>query len=212
MADAALCPALPAPVTFKEAGLVDGASGPMHVAELPTSGPFFLEDTAHQQVLAWVREHPSAYVHKLLVLTGPIKSGKTAILTTVLPGVLAAQYAAAGGPKPVFFHFAFTLGHGPGKAALKLVEFAGAKAKALGFEIPNLPTAKEVALVAFPRVMSALAAGIAAGGGELVLLIDEAQVSRWLELPRRLLHLILTVWHAASSSHPAGTRHRCPVA
>lgn len=158
----------------------------MHVAELPTSGPFFLEDTAHQQVLAWVREHPSATVHKLLVLTGPIKSGKTALLITVLPGVLAAQYAAAGGPKPVFFHFAFTLGHGPGKAALKLVRAAAAKAVDLGFEISSVPPTEELALVEFPRVMSALAAGIAAGGGELVLLIDEAQVSRWRELPSRL--------------------------
>lgn len=180
MANAALFSPLPAPITFREAGLADATGAPMHVAELPTSGPFFLEDMAQQKVLSWARGHPgpAAADHKLLVLTGPIKSGKTQLLNNVLPGVLAAQHAAVGGPTPILFQFAFTLGHGPGKAALKLVSQAGIKAKALGFEILNLPATENVALVEFPRVMSDLAVGIASGGGELVLLIDEAQVSR----------------------------------
>jgi hypothetical protein len=151
----------------------------MRVALLPAAaGPFFLEDMAHQQVMSWVKGHPSdaAADHKLLVLMGPIKSGKTAMLRKVLPGALAAQHAVEGGAKPVFFPFAFTLGQGPHGAALKLVEAAAAKAKALGFELINVPTDGVLALIGLPRIMSNLATGIAAAGGELVLLIDEAQV------------------------------------
>ena len=150
------------------------------MARVPSAGPFFLEDLAHQKLVSWARGHPSpaAADHKLLVLTGPIKSGKSALLNDVLPGVLATQHAACGGPTPVFFRFSFTLGEGSQAAALTLARAVSATASALGFEILAMPTTGEQALCDMARIVRDLAAGVAAGGGELVVLIDEAQVRR----------------------------------
>jgi len=177
VANSALFPSLPAPIEFQQQeGLLDATGAQLHVAQLPATGPYFLEDLAHQKLRSWARGNPGPADHKLLVLTGPIKSGKSAMLNDVLPGVLAAQHAASGGPMPVFFHFSFSLGEGPHAAALRLARAAGRRANDLGFEINVLPTTGELALAELPDVISSLAAGIAKGGGELVLLIDEAQV------------------------------------
>lgn len=181
MADSTLFPSLPAPIEFQQQeGLLDATGAKVRVAQLLATGPYFLEDLAHQKLMSWARGHPgpAAADHKLLVLTGPIKSGKSTMLNDVLPGVLAAQHAAAGGPKPVFFHFSFTLGMGPRAAALKMAQDAGTFAKDLGFEINGVPATEELALTNLPSVIRSLAAGIAKGGGELVVLVDEAQVSR----------------------------------
>lgn len=150
----------------------------MRVAYLPSTGPFFVEDLTYRKMMSWARGNPSpaAADFKLIVLTGPIKSGKTKLLEEVLSGVLAAEHATSGGPTPVIFMFRFTLGEGPQAAALSLIEAAAAKAKDLGFELTNVPTTGALALTALPRIMKNLADGIASAGGQLVLLIDEAQV------------------------------------
>jgi hypothetical protein len=149
----------------------------MHVARLASTGPFFLEDMAFQQIKSWASGHPcKGSNYKLLVLTGPIKSGKTTMLREVLPAALAAQHAAGGGPTPVIFEFAFALGMGPPAAAKLLCNAAVGFAETLGFRLPNPPSTPTDALIDMGRMMGALANGIAAAGGELILLIDEAQV------------------------------------
>ena len=181
MASAALFPALLAPIEFQQhESLLDATGAPLHVAQMPVTGPFFLEDRAHQQLLSWAQGHPSPAYHdrKLVVLTGPIKSGKTALLNHVLPGMLTAQHAAFGGPKPVFFRFKFTLGEGPQAAAKRFCDAAARLAEDLGFRLTGVPATPVAALINMDDMALALALGIAKGGGELVLLIDEAQVRR----------------------------------
>lgn len=172
-------PALPDRIKFTDAGFLDAEGKPMLVTQLPgAAGPFFLEDEAHQKVMSWVQGHPSdaAADFKLLVLTGPTKSGKTAVLKKVLPCMLAEQHAVEGGATPVFLHFSFTVGEGPEAAADKLCRAAARFAESLGFRLPFMPTTPAQALTDMSAVIWELATGIAAAGGELVLLIDEAQV------------------------------------
>jgi hypothetical protein len=175
----AVLPAPPAPITFEDTDLLDAVGAAMHVARLVSMGPFFLEDMAFQQIKSWASGHPcKGSNYKLLVLTGPIKCGKTTMLREVLPAVLAAQQAAAGGgPTPVIFEFAFSLQEGPPAAAKLLCDSAATFADKLGIVFPYpRSTPIDYALINMGAIMGELANGIAAAGGELILLIDEAQV------------------------------------
>jgi hypothetical protein len=106
---------------------------------------------------------------------GPIKSGKSAILMDVLPGLLVAQHAAVGGPTPVIFRFSFVLGDPPEAASLRLVQVAAKFAKSQGFVL-DVPGSPFDALNLLGDVMGEFAVCIANRGGELCLLLDEVQV------------------------------------
>lgn len=169
--------------------IIDAWGRRMHVADLGTKGPFFLEELAHQKVLSWASgptsDCRSESSEKLLVLTGPAKSGKTALLKILLRVVAARFKKEADRRYPVGLDFAFTLGERPQEAALSLCEAAAAAAKDIGFEISLVPTDGEGALADIARVMQDLAKGIHAAGGELILLLDEVQVSGSIRVPHR---------------------------
>jgi hypothetical protein len=170
----AVFPPLPMPIHFKKTSLRDATGECFHVADL-SGGPFFLEDLNYQKLVAWALDHPALDQYRFLALTGPIKSGKPAILTRVLPGMLAAQHAVAGGPKLVFFHFAFLLNEGPEEAALSMADSAAALARRCGVTEIVIPTTGNVARAALPRIMEELASRISDAGGELIILLDEVQ-------------------------------------
>lgn len=91
---------------------------------------------------------------------------------------------------PVIFKFSFRLGDGPELAAVSMARAAERLATSLGFSLRVPPLPLHV-LAELPAIMGDLAAGIANAGGDLVLLIDEAQVSGprtrvWLQQCRRL--------------------------
>ncbi len=174
----AVLPAVPASITFEDSGLLDAEGAPMQVAQLaPLGRPFFVEDKALKKLMSWASGLPNDEDgNKLLVLSGPIKSGKTTMLRKVLPGVLAAQHAAAGGRTPVIFAFTFSLKDRPPAAAMELCNAAAGFAGTLGFRLPNPPSTPSDALLGMGRMMGELAMGIAAAGGELILLLDEVQV------------------------------------
>lgn len=151
----------------------------MHVVELPKGcGPFFLDASVYRKASIWSSGHPSkrAADHKLLVLTGPIKCGKSRMLEAVLPGLVMAQHAVQGGPTPVFFSFSFTLDRAPREAAREFVQTARRSAAELGITL-SLPSEVDEALSAFPEIMGKFSAAVAALNRELVMLLDEAQVS-----------------------------------
>lgn len=174
-------PALPAPIEFTETSdpvIIDAAGGRMRVAHLGTKGPYFLDELAHKKVLSWASGPTSdCRTHeKLLVLAGPTKGGKTALLKALARVLAARVQKEAGRRHPVILDVAFSVGAPPHLAALKLTEAAADLAKRLGFTL-NESNDPVVAFAALPRVMGALAKGIHAAGGELILLLDEAQVS-----------------------------------
>lgn len=170
-ADPTLLPARPTPITFKPAGFNDATGSPMHVADVD-GHKFFLEDLALQQAKSWASGElgPGYERQKLVALPGPIKCGKSTLLK-LLPRLLAPDSKHI----PVVFEHAFITGEGPQQAALRLTAAVRASAWDFGFDIALLPTHGEAALADFARVMRDFANGIAAAGGELILLLDEVQ-------------------------------------
>jgi energy-coupling factor transporter ATP-binding protein EcfA2 len=171
-ADPAGLPARPIPIVFKKTRFKDATGSPMHVATLDNGCPFYLEHLALQQIKDWASGEVSGdYAdRKLVVLTGPIKSGKTRLLN-LLPRLLSPDSHR----KPVVMFHGFTNHLGPRDAAFTLVKAASRMAEDSGFRIPGIPTSGEEALADLTNVMRALAEGIYAAGGELILLLDEVQ-------------------------------------
>jgi hypothetical protein len=108
----------------------------------------------------------------MLMLTGPVKSGKSRIVHHVLPGMLAARYAAAPSSvrRPVIFRHTFILGAAEERAAETLV--AKLQKFALGEGISLAKPATPV-IDDLPSVAAELARGVHQAGGELWLLFDE---------------------------------------
>lgn len=146
----------------------------MVVATLP-SGPFFLERKQYNTLLTFVCSPLIPDFPKLVALVGPIKSGKSAVLSSVLPGLLAAHHAVTKGPTPVIFFFAFDLADPPARAASALLREASLVAAKLGFSIGE-PVDPDDALDRLGLFMGRLALGIANSNGVLCLLLDEVQV------------------------------------
>lgn len=107
------------------------------------------------------------------MLTGTIKSGKSRVLGTVLPGLLAARHAAAprSRRRPVVFLYSFPLDAPADVAARDLVEQLLYFAQSRGAPLPPPPSA----LASLPDVALRLAEHVRAEGGELWLLFDELQ-------------------------------------
>lgn len=165
-------PQLPAAVHFTDVELVPGER--MLVASLP-SGPFFLEPRQHDLLQYFVKGPLLPNVPQLIALVGPIKSGKSAVMQSVLPGLFAAQHLLAGGPIPIVLCFTFSLNDPPEVAALRLLRRAAVLAKSLGFvlEVPDLASN---ALNELADVVGDFAQGVARRGGVLCLNLDEVQV------------------------------------
>jgi hypothetical protein len=164
--------ALPAPLTFAQES-VGGEL--MMVASLPLASslaaPFYLTPLEHHGLASFLEEPPSI-APQMLMLTGPVKSGKSRIVHDVLPRMLAARYAAAPTTvrRPVIFRHTFILGVAENAAAEGLV--TQLQKFALG---EGIPLAKPAApfIVDLPHVAAELAQGVHRAGGELWLLFDE---------------------------------------
>ena len=171
-AQAPIATALPTPLTFAEER-VGGEL--MMVASLPLTpsveAPFYLTPLEHYGLMRFLQEPPSI-APQMLMLTGPIKSGKSRIVHDVLPRMLAAQYAAAPTIvcRPVIFRHTFVLGAAEDAAAENLVGRLMECARKEGLTLDKPLTSS---LDAIPYVAAELAQGVHRAGGELWLLFDE---------------------------------------
>ena len=172
-ATAALAPtALPPPLTFT----VERLGGElMMVANLPLThsapAPFYLTPLEHFGLMRFLEEPPSI-APQMLMLTGPVKSGKSRIVNDVLPRMLAARYAAAPTTvrRPIIFCHTFVLGAAEERAAETLVARLQKFATREGIRLakPATPFIDDL-----PHVAAELAKGVHQAGGELWLLFDE---------------------------------------
>ena len=165
-------PALASPLTFAEERI---GSELIMVASLPLTrsavAPFYLTPLQHHGLVRFLRE-PASTAPQMLMLTGPVKSGKSRIVHDVLPGMLAAQYAAAPTTvrRPVIFCHTFALGAAEDAAAECLVDSLIECARSEGVALRR-PYGKGLHIL--PAVAQQVARVVQRAGGELWLLLDE---------------------------------------
>jgi hypothetical protein len=162
-------PPPPPPLVFAEQ-LLGGE--PVMVASVPLAqgceAPFYLTRREHAGILRFLAGTPSS-IPQMLMLTGPVKCGKTSIMQHVLPGMLAARHAA-GARRAVIFRHTCIRGFDGERAADALVRslLDFAEGEGIALRRPQLP-----GLEALPQVAAQLARGVQVAGGELWLLLDE---------------------------------------
>ena len=168
----------------------------------------FLPPGAYEQLVHFVQERPDEEP-QLLVLVGPVKSGKTTVLHKLLPSIIVSEHGTTRGARPVILRVSFGNGMLPDQAALMLVENTAAIAAPLGVRI-TMPGSASEALRRLDVFMADLAGGIRANGSLLWLLLDEVQVSG---SPPRACYLAIAVsgefWH--SHVHAACPALQAPV-
>lgn len=173
---AALTLKLPEPIDFIEkfVGDVKMATASV-VSNNGEPSPFFLSIDALKQLRDFVVEKPSNQP-QLLVLVGPVKSGKTAVLHRILPALIAADHRDCHSPRPVILRFSFNLRAGPALAAKQLLDDAAGIAASfrVHVKVPDI----EGAYSGFAYLMKEIAEGVQANGGRLWLLLDECQVRK----------------------------------
>jgi hypothetical protein len=137
--------------------------------------PFFLTQLQHANLEYFLQRAPPFDTPSMLMLSGTIKSGKTRILTSIIPRLLSLYYerapAAAGHRRrPIIFHHSFTLGIPAERAAETLLASLHSFASEQGIVLPMSAGAASDHL---PRAAEALAEGIHHAGNKLWLLFDE---------------------------------------
>ena len=152
------------------------------VATLPgspgvaTPRPFFLTPDQMLVLEHFLSCRELADSPSMLMVTGTIKSGKSRIVTDIIPRLLARQHARAAPAdachrRPVLFHHTFTEGAPGAAAADNWLRRLRAFARGLG--IPLERPVNAMTADALPEVAAALAASLAARGEVLWLLLDE---------------------------------------
>jgi hypothetical protein len=82
--------ALPPPLAFTPLTL---GGVPMMAANGPSGHPFFLQSGEVAALMAFINRHPAFEDNpNMLMLTGTIKSGKTTLLHSIIPGLLASRF------------------------------------------------------------------------------------------------------------------------
>ena len=148
--------------------------------------PFFLTLSQHMALIRFTREAPSQRKPQMLMATGAIKSGKTALVHEIVPRLVVAEYLSAGASgalpsaapprRPVFFKYTFPLGTPAADAASDFVRALTLFTLALGLPQPlRVSRTPAEALQDFPHVIEELALRVHASGGVLWLLLDELQ-------------------------------------
>ena len=164
--------ALPLPLTFVEDCL---GGEPMMVARLPltssVTAPFYLTPLEHNELVRFLQEPPSI-APQMLMLTGPVKSGKSRIVHDVLPRMLSAQYSAAPSKfrRPVIFCHSFILGADGDAAAEELIGSLLECSLTEGVALRR-PFGKAIHIL--PIVAQQLAKKVHNAGGELWFFLDE---------------------------------------
>jgi hypothetical protein len=205
--------ALPPPLAF-ESAVVGGEE--MMVATLPDSGgdadaeggggaggaPFFLTRAELTGLERFVGERRSD-TPQMLMLTGTIKSGKTRVLTTVLPGLLAARLAAdPRSRRPVVFLHSFRLNAPVEESASYFADELVAFAASVGLSLPPPTNAPMNALNRLPALLRQLAEYVHSEGGELWLLFDELQAPIIASTPRGASTFIYVLKRAVELCSP----------
>jgi hypothetical protein len=179
MAPAALLlpPPLPPPLEFS----VEVLGGERTVVAnlqggpgFPAPHPFFMSLAQFTALEHFLKRGPPFSMPAMLMITGTIKSGKSRIVQSIIPRLLALYYAQAPPStrrRPVIFHHVFTHGVSGASAAelwlASLLDFS----QSLG--IPLVSPLGHGAVQAVPKVAQALARRIYEEGGKLWLLFDE---------------------------------------
>ena len=172
---------LPLPLAFEEERLGGEVMMVANLRGSPGPGgaplPFYLTPQEHADVTAFLCER-HRFTPQMLLLVGPIKCGKTSLLHTVIPLLLAAQCAAAAlaqaaAPRPVPFSYTFPRALPAEPAAehfvCELLAFAGR----IGIAMEAHPPRSGSFLDAMPRLAALAAERVRERGGELWLLLDE---------------------------------------
>jgi hypothetical protein len=136
--------------------------------------PFFLSPTQLSVLEHFLQGGPPCDMPSLLMVTGTPMSGKSRILTAIIPRLLSLYYArapaAAGHRCPIIFYHCFDPGAPAGEAAEQLVARLQHFASEQGIDLPEpIGTAFDH----LPRTAQALAEGIHQAGSTLWLLFDE---------------------------------------
>ena len=172
-------PPLPPPLDFAEevlggertvVAVLQGSPG------FATPRPFFLTPTQMLVLEHFLCSKELSDSPSMLVVTGTVKSGKSRIVSDIIPRLLARQHARAAPAdafhrRPVLFHHTFAEGASGAAAADNWLRRLLAFARSLGIPLErpvNATTAE-----ALPEVAAALAARLDARGEELWLLLDE---------------------------------------
>jgi hypothetical protein len=172
-------PPLPPPLDFAEEVLGGERTVVANLQGSPgfaTPHPFFLTPTQMLVLELFLSRRELSDSPSLLMVTGTIKSGKSRIVSDIIPRLLARQHARAAPAdaihrRPVLFRHTFAEG-APGAAAAdnwlrRLLAFAH------GLGIPLERPVNATTADALPEVAAALAASLDARGEELWLLLDE---------------------------------------
>lgn len=141
------------------------------------TAPFFLTREAHTGLTDFVHEQPASDCPQVLVLAGPVKSGKTTVLHSVLPSLIHDAHRAGKTPRPLIVRFTFDLRAPPADAAFALLEAVNRTASAVGlpFTVEYHPGwAQRNVDWALGQFAQSVKGQL---GGQLWLLLDESQVS-----------------------------------
>ena len=140
--------------------------------------PYFLQDHQYKKVIKFIREIPDQHP-QMLMLTGTIKCGKTSLLNTIIPGLIAnevQQNTYPQGKTPIIFQYSFTMeGHNPANEGLvDLLKNLKNLAMKLNVPFANIPSVEDI-LSLYPGIINDFAKEISRRNGVLWLLIDEIQ-------------------------------------
>jgi hypothetical protein len=147
--------------------------------------PFYLTMEQHTALERFINERPSTR-QQLLMPVGSIKSGKTTVLHTVLPCMVAEAYATrwrSGRRRPAIFTYTFPLGSDAEDAAKDLQDALDAFGQRINVR-SNKDATPSSALNNLPIRLAEFAESVKAGGGELWLLLDEIQAPILASTPK----------------------------
>ena len=141
------------------------------------SAPVFFTVDQIDSLRTFIREEPSTRPQALM-LVGTIKSGKSTLLHTVLPGLIAAEHASGKWqpqrPRPVIFTYSFPLNVDAETAAMDVSRALAKFARKINTTFDMEATPGD-ALDNLPENVRELCERVYEGGGELWLLLDELQ-------------------------------------
>lgn len=138
--------------------------------------PFFFDVDSFREMQNFVKGSlvRNSNIPELLVLVGPVQSGKSATLTRVLPLMISDSYSNIG-INPFIVKFSFVVGQNIETAACALVTYVARFAKAklgIAVDVPNNPSTT-FGLMAI--LLGEVAQRVEEKGCHLWLLLDEAQ-------------------------------------
>ena len=174
---AARC-SLPKPIVARDAASegIHYADNRFVVLDVPFQGTFFVSSAVYQHCVEWAALRPGSTGGRVLVIAGPPRSGRTAALTQVLPGLLSAQYHSHATAVPILLHISCVeAGASAARLPLAIVQATAHLAQSLGARA-QLPPPAEDCLGLYRNKLDALARLIASRGGELCITFDDVEV------------------------------------